>query len=253
MEGCGEAAALPPRVVDAGLAVAPAVAITVAITVGPGQGEAPDTLAYGLGLVIAALSLFRGAGPGRAAGVGGGAGLLQPVPLPGPVLRRAPVGVAGHRLDRRPPPLGPGGRGLVRLHPAGVPGRERPPRRVRRPAGGGAARPGAAGGGAAAGEAVRTAGHSTRSTACWWPSRSGPRGCCSTSCPRRSPPGSSPARSRSPTASSRSPCSSPTWWSSPAGAGRSARRRSWEALNELFSAFDELGAVARPGEDQDRR
>jgi class 3 adenylate cyclase len=50
---------LPPRVVDAGLAVALAVAITVAITVGPGQGEEPDALAYGLGLVIAGLSLFR--------------------------------------------------------------------------------------------------------------------------------------------------------------------------------------------------
>jgi hypothetical protein len=50
---------LPPRVVDAGLAVALAVAITVAITVGPGQGDEPDALAYGLGLVIAALSLFR--------------------------------------------------------------------------------------------------------------------------------------------------------------------------------------------------
>jgi class 3 adenylate cyclase len=50
---------LPPRVVDAGLAAALAVAITVAITVGPGQGEEPDALAYGLGLVIAGLSLFR--------------------------------------------------------------------------------------------------------------------------------------------------------------------------------------------------
>jgi class 3 adenylate cyclase len=46
-------------VVDAMLAVALAIAITVAITVGPEQGAAPDALAYGLGLVIAALSLLR--------------------------------------------------------------------------------------------------------------------------------------------------------------------------------------------------
>jgi class 3 adenylate cyclase len=49
----------PAPVVDAGLAVLLAVAIVVAIQVAPPQGKDPDVLAYGCGLAIAALSLLR--------------------------------------------------------------------------------------------------------------------------------------------------------------------------------------------------
>jgi class 3 adenylate cyclase len=50
---------LPAPVVDAGLAVALAVAITIGIRVAPGPGARPDAVAYACGLTIAALALAR--------------------------------------------------------------------------------------------------------------------------------------------------------------------------------------------------
>jgi class 3 adenylate cyclase len=50
---------LPAPVVDAGLALAVAVVITITIRVSPPEGRRPDALAYALGLTIAALALVR--------------------------------------------------------------------------------------------------------------------------------------------------------------------------------------------------
>jgi class 3 adenylate cyclase len=50
---------VPAPVVDAGLAVALAVAVTIGIRVAPGPGKPPDALAYACGLTIAALALAR--------------------------------------------------------------------------------------------------------------------------------------------------------------------------------------------------
>jgi class 3 adenylate cyclase len=50
---------VPAPVLDAGLAVALAVAVTIGIRVAPGPGTPPDALAYGFGLTIAALALAR--------------------------------------------------------------------------------------------------------------------------------------------------------------------------------------------------
>jgi class 3 adenylate cyclase len=50
---------VPAPLVDAGLTVGRAVAVTIAIRVGRPQGDPPDALAYGLGLTIAVLALFR--------------------------------------------------------------------------------------------------------------------------------------------------------------------------------------------------
>jgi class 3 adenylate cyclase len=50
---------LPAPVVDAGLALAVAVVLTITIRVSPPEGRRPDALAYALGLTIAALALVR--------------------------------------------------------------------------------------------------------------------------------------------------------------------------------------------------
>jgi class 3 adenylate cyclase len=50
---------LPAPVVDAGLAVAVAVVLTITIRVSPPEGRRPDALAYALGLTIATLALAR--------------------------------------------------------------------------------------------------------------------------------------------------------------------------------------------------
>ena len=50
---------LPAPVIDAGLALAVAVVITISIRVSPQPGGSPDVLAYALGLTIAALALVR--------------------------------------------------------------------------------------------------------------------------------------------------------------------------------------------------
>ena len=50
---------VPAPVVDAGLAVALAVAVTIQIRVAPGPGTPPDAFAYACGLIIAALALAR--------------------------------------------------------------------------------------------------------------------------------------------------------------------------------------------------
>jgi class 3 adenylate cyclase len=50
---------VPAPVLDAGLAVALAVAVTIGIRVAPGPGKPPDALAYACGLTIAALALAR--------------------------------------------------------------------------------------------------------------------------------------------------------------------------------------------------
>jgi class 3 adenylate cyclase len=50
---------LPVPVVDAGLALAVAVVLTITIRVSPPEGRRPDALAYALGLTIAALALVR--------------------------------------------------------------------------------------------------------------------------------------------------------------------------------------------------
>src|SRR4029453_845437 len=70
---------------------------------------------------------------GRAAGLGGGPDPVQPARLPGPVLLGAAVGRPGHRMGGGPAGLGAGRGRLVRAHPAGLRGRDRPPRRLRRP------------------------------------------------------------------------------------------------------------------------
>ena len=50
---------LPVPVIDAGLALAVAIVITITIRVSPPEGRRPDALAYALGLTIAALALVR--------------------------------------------------------------------------------------------------------------------------------------------------------------------------------------------------
>ncbi len=50
---------LPRWLIDAGLAVALAVAVTIGIRAAPGPGARPDAFAYALGLIIAALALAR--------------------------------------------------------------------------------------------------------------------------------------------------------------------------------------------------
>jgi class 3 adenylate cyclase len=50
---------LPAPVIDAGLALAVAVVITISIRVSPYPGDRPDVLAYALGVTVAALALVR--------------------------------------------------------------------------------------------------------------------------------------------------------------------------------------------------
>ena len=227
--GLWEAAAPPSRVVDAGLAVALAVAITVAITVGPGQGDEPDALAYGLGLVIAALSLFRRRWPLGVLLASAAVlifynrfdypGLFSAVPLS---VSLATAWTAGHRRWALAVAAWFGFTPLVFLAVSDLPGEF-----AARLVGGAVSDLALLAAVLLLGEAVRTRRALDQEHRLLVAEQERSGGCCSTSCRRRSPPGSSPARNRSPTASPRSPCSSPTWSSSPAGAGRSARRRSW--------------------------
>ena len=180
---------VPAPVVDAGLAVALAVAITIGIRVAPGPG-APTGCVRLPGGVDHCRTDLRSAtlAAGGAAGVGGDPAALR-VSTTRASSRGAAVGGPRHRLGGWLPRLVAGGRRLVRLGPpptssSGPQARREAPLTV-------------------LSDALSTRpcsspcccwGRRSAGAARWRWSRSDPSGCCSTSCPQRSPSGSKPAR-----------------------------------------------------------